>query len=108
MDRCLNAPTGATRHSLSLHDALPIFGRPDLAGLAEDWVGDLRETLYSRYKELSDDLIVLPAHYSFARSEEHTSELQSRGHLVCRLLLEKNKTEHVLSSCLQRSDLDST
>src|SRR5690625_7036519 len=27
-----------------------------------------------------------------ARSEEHTSELQSRGHLVCRLLLEKNKT----------------
>src|SRR5690625_5358112 len=26
-----------------------------------------------------------------ARSEEHTSELQSRGHLVCRLLLEKKK-----------------
>src|SRR2546429_4199078 len=29
---------------------------------------------------------------SFARSEEHTSELQSRLHLVCRLLLEKKKT----------------
>src|SRR5437660_9208165 len=28
---------------------------------------------------------------SFSRSEEHTSELQSRGHLVCRLLLEKKK-----------------
>src|SRR5690625_6308627 len=28
----------------------------------------------------------------FSRSEEHTSELQSRGHLVCRLLLEKKKT----------------
>src|SRR5439155_15917211 len=28
-----------------------------------------------------------------ARSEEHTSELQSRGHLVCRLLLEKKKTK---------------
>src|SRR5207253_10868097 len=28
-----------------------------------------------------------------ARSEEHTSELQSRGHLVCRLLLEKKKRE---------------
>src|SRR5690625_2085200 len=27
--------------------------------------------------------------YNFVRSEEHTSELQSRGHLVCRLLLEK-------------------
>src|SRR5439155_22862555 len=29
--------------------------------------------------------------YAHARSEEHTSELQSRGHLVCRLLLEKKK-----------------
>src|SRR5690625_6603698 len=29
------------------------------------------------------------------RSEEHTSELQSRGHLVCRLLLENNKTHTV-------------
>src|SRR5207253_6519905 len=29
----------------------------------------------------------------FVRSEEHTSELQSRGHLVCRLLLEKKKKE---------------
>src|SRR5690625_6042615 len=29
-----------------------------------------------------------------ARSEEHTSELQSRGHLVCRLTLEKKKIEH--------------
>src|SRR5437660_4678964 len=29
------------------------------------------------------------------RSEEHTSELQSRGHLVCRLLLEKKKKNHV-------------
>ena len=39
------------------------IGRPDLAGLAEDWVGDLRETLYNRYRELSDELIVLPAHF---------------------------------------------
>src|SRR5207253_5944194 len=29
---------------------------------------------------------------ALGRSEEHTSELQSRGHLVCRLLLEKNNT----------------
>src|SRR5437870_11151568 len=29
-----------------------------------------------------------------SRSEEHTSELQSRGHLVCRLLLEKKKNTH--------------
>ncbi|MDH6672015.1 glyoxylase-like metal-dependent hydrolase (beta-lactamase superfamily II) [Paenibacillus sp. LBL] len=39
------------------------IGRPDLAGLAEDWVGDLRETLYARYAELSDDLTVLPSHF---------------------------------------------
>lgn len=39
------------------------IGRPDLAGKAEDWVGDLRDTLYNRYKELSDELIVLPAHF---------------------------------------------
>src|SRR5690625_5436963 len=29
----------------------------------------------------------------YSRSEEHTSELQSRGHLVCRLLLEKNNVQ---------------
>ncbi|MET3508466.1 MBL fold metallo-hydrolase [Halalkalibacter oceani] len=39
------------------------IGRPDLAGLAKDWVGDLRESLYTRYRELSEDLIVLPAHF---------------------------------------------
>src|SRR5690625_7845422 len=32
---------------------------------------------------------------SAGRSEEHTSELQSRGHLVCRLLLEKKKTNKI-------------
>lgn len=39
------------------------IGRPDLAGLAQDWVSDLRETLYHRYRELSEHLIVLPAHF---------------------------------------------
>ncbi|MGD6801752.1 MBL fold metallo-hydrolase [Rossellomorea vietnamensis] len=39
------------------------IGRPDLAGKAEDWVGDLRTTLYRRYKDLDENLIVLPAHY---------------------------------------------
>lgn len=40
------------------------IGRPDLAGLAEDWVGDLRETLYARYKQLPEHLMVLPAHFA--------------------------------------------
>src|SRR5690625_6648331 len=35
--------------------------------------------------------MVTPKTNAVARSEEHTSELQSRGHLVCRLLLEKKK-----------------
>ncbi|MBS4193709.1 MULTISPECIES: MBL fold metallo-hydrolase [Bacillaceae] len=39
------------------------IGRPDLAGMAEDWVADLRESLYLRYRELSEDLVVLPAHF---------------------------------------------
>ncbi|MCP3740390.1 MBL fold metallo-hydrolase [Rossellomorea sp. BNER] len=39
------------------------IGRPDLAGKAEDWVGDLRESLYKRYKKLAEDLLVLPAHF---------------------------------------------
>src|SRR5437660_4787025 len=40
------------------------------------------------------------------RSEEHTSELQSRGHLVCRLLLEKKKKkikrEHIRSNMIEQ------
>src|SRR5437870_13863925 len=38
------------------------------------------------------------AYYLGERSEEHTSELQSRGHLVCRLLLEKKKQDNHLAS----------
>lgn len=39
------------------------IGRPDLAGKAEDWVRDLRNSLYKRYRSLSEELIVLPAHF---------------------------------------------
>src|SRR3712207_8347340 len=38
--------------------------------------------------------IQLPPHDAVVRSEEHTSELQSRQYLVCRLLLEKKKKTH--------------
>ncbi|MGD6848111.1 MBL fold metallo-hydrolase [Rossellomorea aquimaris] len=52
-------------HYLLTGDILFIdsIGRPDLAGKAEDWVGDLRKTLYKRYIDLADELIVLPAHF---------------------------------------------
>lgn len=55
------------------------IGRPDLAGKAEDWVSDLRNTLYNRYKQLSDELIVLPAHFG------KMSELGEGGKVSARL-----------------------
>ncbi|WP_397378113.1 MBL fold metallo-hydrolase [Paenibacillus sp. YYML68] len=55
------------------------IGRPDLAGKAEDWVADLRTTLYETYKHLSDDLIVLPAHFGKA------TELGEGGKVAGRL-----------------------
>ena len=39
------------------------IGRPDLAGVAREWAADLRESLYKKYRELSYELLVLPAHY---------------------------------------------
>src|SRR5437870_6629550 len=45
--------------------------------------------LLASRQRVKDDLQALRA--QGYRSEEHTSELQSRGHLVCRLLLEKKK-----------------
>ncbi|PHB12509.1 MBL fold metallo-hydrolase [Bacillus pseudomycoides] len=55
------------------------IGRSDLAGKAEDWVSDLRNTLYTRYKTLSQDLIVLPAHYS------KVSEMNEQGRVRAKL-----------------------
>src|SRR5207253_5671111 len=43
---------------------------------------------------LTDGQIQATLDYLRGRSEEHTSELQSRGHLVCRLLLEKKKENY--------------
>src|SRR2546422_4230921 len=49
----------------------------------------LNEKLYG--KETADPQLVESIQKNGVRSEEHTSELQSRLHLVCRLLLEKKK-----------------
>src|SRR5436309_10820541 len=84
-------PTTTEIYTLSLHDALPIC---DIAagrlvyrwgGHAGHWGHWIVAQLAERFGEL--------------RSEEHTSELQSRENLVCRLLLEKKKVnrQHDLS-----------
>src|SRR3989442_10892555 len=54
----------------------------------EGW-GNLRQTFLDSVGDGDGVLARL-------RSEEHTSELQSRPHLVCRLLLEKKKNDYVL------------
>src|SRR5690625_5997490 len=48
-----------------------------------------KQVLHERTKHFSENKQKLEEQAKDARSEEHTSELQSRGHLVCRLLLEK-------------------
>jgi glyoxylase-like metal-dependent hydrolase (beta-lactamase superfamily II)/rhodanese-related sulfurtransferase len=55
------------------------IGRPDLAGKAEDWVGDLRRTLYQLYKQLSPELLVLPAHFG------KISEMDDQGRVCAKL-----------------------
>ncbi|MCM3598107.1 MBL fold metallo-hydrolase [Metabacillus idriensis] len=63
------------------------IGRPDLAGKAEDWVSDLRESLYETYTKLDEELIVLPAHFS------KVSELGENGQVmgVLKELYERNE-----------------
>src|SRR5687768_18189909 len=72
-------------YTLSLHDALPIFREALEAGRrVERLCTPLAAWMhFVRRKASEGDRLVDP------RSEEHTSELQSRLHLVCRLLLEK-------------------
>ncbi|MBD7965418.1 MBL fold metallo-hydrolase [Fictibacillus norfolkensis] len=62
------------------------IGRPDLAGKAEDWVSDLRDSLYNKYNNLSKELVVLPAHFG------KISELDEKGAVSAPLgeLFEKN------------------
>src|SRR5207253_9267768 len=94
-------PATTAIYTLSLHDALPIYRQPR-----------------SRPAVCSADRRTLTpssarSRAGAARSEEHTSELQSRGHLVCRLLLEKKKKQkkqrnkrQKKSSETQRNDHD--
>src|SRR5690606_40716095 len=92
-------------YALSLHDALPIFVSRDfnfsfhinivpkkiqLSRIISQIVNRNRKSFY-----FQRNLVCFGSGFGsdFFRSEEHTSELQSREKLVCRLLLEKKKTQ---------------
>src|SRR5947199_8768854 len=73
-------------YTLSLHDALPISG----LGQASVQLGRIAGHGTPAGERRRADCRLL-SHRIRQRSEEHTSELQSLRHLVCRLLLEKKK-----------------
>src|SRR5690349_22742952 len=84
-------------YTLSLHDALPIFrGRRTIAsrglGIVSALRGDQSCLAAGPTEERASAVREMPSYHS-GRSEEHTSELQSRRDLVCRLLLEKKKNK---------------
>src|SRR3712207_8589005 len=82
-------------YTLSLHDALPIYAR------RRAWPGRMagfhrcqpppRRAARRDHDRLSHRALLHGVADGSDRSEEHTSELQSRQYLVCRLLLEKKK-----------------
>src|SRR5438445_2481889 len=91
-----NDPPTTEIYTLSLHDALPILWRGQGVAAVSDnealYEQDLKKTveaIVDKFPAASNR--VAAAHP--VRSEEHTSELQSRQYLVCRLLLEKKKNK---------------
>src|SRR5690554_7733903 len=92
-------------YTLSLHDALPISEdgvEQRRSGIDHPGVGHVKLLVADQVGRLLDEVYT-----GFRRSEEHTSELQSRPHLVCRLLLEKKKRELIeLSDKRKELDVD--
>src|SRR5690606_41878165 len=104
----VRAPSSSLLYPLSLHDALPIFLPTGPLELLARWYGSnvvsfsesaSWEPIFNYLEEHlnlfwlgedTDEASGLPhlVAVAAARSEEHTSELQSRENLVCRLLLE--------------------
>src|SRR5437870_11418067 len=77
-----NATATTEIYTLSLHDALPISTRRS----AKLFMSTQTQPIIKQSRRPGRSIRAF-------RSEEHTSELQSRGHLVCRLLLEKKKKQ---------------
>src|SRR5439155_7303830 len=96
-------PSPSDIYTLSLHDALPICEVSVRMQRTDGRLGTLIGAAVTQDRLATRDVDYLNSTNSKAwvevtdrnqfpgRSEEHTSELQSRGHLVCRLLLEKKK-----------------
>src|SRR5690606_39605640 len=102
------APAPTELSSLSLHDALPISASWHVLGDLYAEAGLSREATAS-YSHGGDDAsgdrvfmyvraLLQEGRLEQARSEEHTSELQSRENLVCRLLLEKKKKIKIVNT----------
>src|SRR5699024_11845280 len=89
-------------YTLSLHDALPIS--------AIDTVLNVYEANQSRPDDLINIIIQMDSTTMMLirRSEEHTSELQSRFDLVCRLLLEKKKKKTMKTHIAEEQPEDHT
>src|SRR3712207_8742367 len=89
-------------YTLSLHDALPISERAHERRLPREPRADQQhqpdggKRRGRRAHELRDDVEAREHAPHVVRSEEHTSELQSRQYLVCRLLLEKKKKSSII------------
>src|SRR5205814_10527720 len=91
-----NDPSPTDLYTLSLHDALPIYMQAtDRDGTVHRfWRITSPDAIAAAQAALAErEMLIADGHhrYETARSEEHTSELQSLRHLVCRLLLEKKK-----------------
>src|SRR3989442_9566167 len=86
-------------YTLSLHDALPILRVAVKAGVPSTAGRGCRE---GGAGTTGEDVSARRPRSPRRRSEEHTSELQSRPHLVCRLLLEKKRTDQSSIDDLRR------
>src|SRR2546429_6027470 len=87
-------------YTLSLHDALPICRMTAV----EKKLISVADVVITAAQRRKDPTLAIPVRSlsNVTRSEEHTSELQSRLHLVCRLLLEKKKKQRITTSGRER------
>src|SRR5262245_65110616 len=89
-------PATSDPYTLSLHDALPILVERQHA--VQPRIAAERQHHRHRQHTIGAEAGIHSAERHDCRSEEHTSELQSLRHLVCRLLLEKKKQEENINN----------